>query len=89
MDFDVFSAGEISWRNAQSTGDVIELICVDGHLADNSSRALPCNDSSHSFLRCYRPRSGSRPPTERQRDERHTTLTRIAFTTSVFDPEVV
>ena len=76
MDFDVFSAGEISWRNAQSMGDVIELICVYGHLADKPFRAtippIPSSDAIDPARACASQREAGGPTG-------NITLTPIAF----------
>src|SRR5215467_967790 len=88
MDFNVFSAGEISGRYVQSRGDGIKHIWVYVHSADNSSGALLCNDSSHSFLRCYRPRSDARRLREAGEPNGNITLTRIAFVARVCNPVV-
>jgi len=64
MNFDRYSAGEISSRDTQSVGDSIKRCCVDGHLADSVISVLPYNGSPHRLLRRYRPCcSKLRPPT--------------------------
>jgi hypothetical protein len=40
MDFDRYSAGKISSRDAQSVGDSIKRCCVDGYLADSAISIL-------------------------------------------------
>src|ERR1700720_2863746 len=87
MNFDRYSAGEISSRDTQSVGDSIKRCCVDGHLADSVISVLPYNGPPHRLLRRYRPCcSKLRPPTRGSaRQSPDITLATFVLMANIFD----